>query len=155
MRAAGLIFACLLFSSSLTLAQFTQQGPKLVGTGAIGEAEQGGSVAVSADGNTAILGGNEDNHAAGAAWVFTRSSDVWTQQGPKLVGTGADGAAGQGVSIALSADGNTAVVGGDSDHVSGTHLGPDVGGGLRFTLNWYAGAVWVFARPTRNPDGAK
>ena len=27
--------------------------------------------------------------AAGAAWVFTRSAGVWTQQGNKLVGTGA------------------------------------------------------------------
>ena len=44
----------------------------------------------------------------GATWVFTRSGGVWTQQGLKLVGTGAIGSAGQGSSVAVSADGNTA-----------------------------------------------
>ncbi len=107
---------------------------------------QGFSVALSADGNTAIVGGPCDNSTsgrrgsspaaavsgpsraaswsapaqleppskaspsrcrptatppswaglattadAGAAWVFTRSGGVWTQQGSKLVGTGAVG----------------------------------------------------------------
>ena len=49
---------------------------------------------------------------AGAAWVWTRSGGVWTQQGTKLVGTGAVGDADQGQSVSLSADGNTAIVGG-------------------------------------------
>jgi len=46
--------------------------------------------------------------------VFTRSGVFWTQQGNKLVGSGAywggepPFAAGQGMSVALSADGNTA-----------------------------------------------
>ena len=89
--------------------------------------------------------------------MFTRTGGVWTQLGPKLVGTGADGKAGQGTSVALSGDGNTAAVGGVNDHISGTFLGPDVGGGLRFTLDWTTGAVWVFVQPTmvRKPDGAK
>jgi hypothetical protein len=43
-----LIITTLLLSSQVTLAQFTQQGWKLVGTGAA----QGYSVALSADGNT-------------------------------------------------------------------------------------------------------
>jgi hypothetical protein len=74
-----LIFATLLFSPQLALAQFTQQGPKLVGTGAVGMALQGQSVALSADGNTAIIGGALDNGGAfsgvGAAWVFIRSGE--------------------------------------------------------------------------------
>jgi hypothetical protein len=66
---------------------WTQQGNKLVGTGAnrVGEPPmplgQGMSVALSADGNTAIVGGWSDNSKAGAAWVFIRSGGVWTQQG--------------------------------------------------------------------------
>src|SRR5262245_51027636 len=78
------------------------------------------SVALSADGNSAIVGGPGDNRwdravpfgrgAAGAAWVFTRSGGVWTQQGDKLVTTGAVGRL--GTSVALSADGNIAIVGG-------------------------------------------
>jgi hypothetical protein len=42
--------------------------------------------------------------------VFTRSDGVWTQQGNKLVSTGAVGRL--GTSVALSADGNIAIVGG-------------------------------------------
>ena len=95
---------------------WTQQGSKLVGTGAVGNAGQGSSVALSADGNTAIVGGPFDNLNTGAAWVYTRSGAVWTQQGNKLVGTGAVGIARQGFSVALSADGNTAIVGGPFDN---------------------------------------
>jgi hypothetical protein len=87
---------------------WTQQGSKLVGTGAVGSAQQGFSVALSADGNTAIVGGNHDN-GGGAAWVYTRSGGVWTQQGSKLGGNAGD--AEFGSSVALSADGNTAIVG--------------------------------------------
>jgi hypothetical protein len=106
---------------------WSQQGPKLVGTGAVGGAEQGYSVSLSADGNTAIVGGYYDNGNAGAAWVWTRSGGVWSQQGPKLVGIGAVGTANQGVSVSLSADGNTAIVGGYYD-------------------NGNAGAAWVWTR---------
>jgi hypothetical protein len=55
--ASFLILATLFSSPQLALAQFTQQGPSLVGTGAVGAAGQGNSVALSADGNTAIVGG--------------------------------------------------------------------------------------------------
>jgi hypothetical protein len=128
-----LIFAALLFSSQLALAQFTQQGPKLVGTGAVGTTVyQGQSVAVSADGNTAIVGGFGDNSNVGAAWVYTRSNGVWTQQSSKLVGTDAVGPAYQGWSVALSADGNTAIVGGWSDN--------------SFVAGFGIGAAWVYTR---------
>jgi hypothetical protein len=109
---------------------WSQQGPKLVGAGAVGPFGangQGFSVSLSADGNTAIVGGPNDNGTLGAAWVFTRSDGVWGQQGPKLVGTGAVGVAGQGYSVSLSADGNTAIVGGFQD-------------------NGKVGAAWVFTR---------
>jgi hypothetical protein len=105
---------------------WSQQGAKLVGTGAAGPAEQGNAVAVSGDGNTAVVGGSGDDASAGAAWVYTRSGGVWSQQGAKLVGTGAVGPADQGTSVAVSGDGNTAVLGGDVD-------------------NNYVGAAWVFA----------
>ena len=109
-------------------AQFTQQGDKLFGTGAVGSAHQGRSVSLSSDGNTAIVGGSYDNNNAGAAWVFTRSGGVWSQQGNKLVGTDAVGInVWQGNSVSISSDGNTAIVGGAGDNSS-------------------AGAVWVFTR---------
>ena len=63
-------------------------------------------MALSADGNTAAISGCDNIGAA--AWFFTRSSGVWAQQGPKqVVGT----SNGCYSSVALSADGNTAVVG--------------------------------------------
>jgi len=95
---------------------WTQQGSKLVGTGAVGGANQGSSASLSSDGNTAIVGGSGDNSYKGAAWVWTRSGGVWTQQGSKLVGTGAvGGSVYQGGSVSLSSDGNKAIVGGDGD----------------------------------------
>jgi hypothetical protein len=94
---------------------WTQQGSKLVGNDAVGTADQGISVALSGNGNTAIVGGSTDNSQIGAAWVYTRTGGVWTQQGSELVGTGAVGNGGgpsQGASVGLSADGDTAIVGG-------------------------------------------
>ena len=40
---------------------------------------QGSSVALSADGNTAIAGALADNRVTGAAWVHTRSNGTWTK----------------------------------------------------------------------------
>ena len=80
-------------------------------------------VALSADGNTAIVGGDGDNNFAGAAWVYTRSGGVWTQQ-QKLFGIGAVGSAYQGESVALSAHGDTAIVGGYGDNsFAGSRVG--------------------------------
>ena len=44
--------------------------------------------------------------------MFTRSGASWTQQGSKLTGSDEIGAGGFGASVALSADGNTALIGG-------------------------------------------
>jgi hypothetical protein len=106
---------------------WAQQGSKLAGTGASGAARFGSSVALSADGNTALIGGPPDNGGTGAAWAFTRSGSAWAQQGSKLMGPGASGAARFGSSVALSADGNTALIGGPLD-------------------NGETGAVWAFTR---------
>jgi hypothetical protein len=116
---------------------WTQQGNKLVGSSAVGSARQGISVALSADGNTAIVGGWSDNNRAGATWVFTRKDGIWSQQGKKLVGSGALGSARQGTSVALSADGNTAIVGAPGDNPSN----PSAPFGTGAT-----GAAWVFTR---------
>jgi hypothetical protein len=125
--ASVVAFAALVCSWQPASAQFIQQGSKIVGTGAIGAAEQGESVALSSDGNTLIVGGPSDNSNAGAAWVFTRSGSVWTQQA-ELVGAGAVyNSSEQGYSVGISADGNTAIVGGPNDDAS-------------------VGAAWVFVR---------
>jgi len=89
----ALLAAVLVWPAQPALADFTQNQPKLVGTGAVGASQQGSSVALSGDGKTAIVGGDLDNNGVGAAWVFTRSGGVWNQQGNKLVGTFAVGQA--------------------------------------------------------------
>jgi hypothetical protein len=107
---------------------WTQQA-KLVGSGFVSFSGQGTSVALSADGNIAIVGGPTDNPTcqtcgglvgAGAFWVWTRNAGVWSQQGPKLIGSIGSGwneSPGVGSSVALSADGATAVVGKPDDNV--------------------------------------
>src|SRR5208283_737831 len=69
--------------------------------------EFGSSVALSSDGSTAVIGGAADNSGTGAAWVFKRSGLTWKQQGAKLTGA----AENLGTSVALSADGNTVLIG--------------------------------------------
>gem|GEM_PF-1402421 len=105
-----------------------QQGDKLVDTTNAGHtAEQGFSASISADGNTAVIGGWDANSQTGAAWVYTRNSNVWSQQGAPLVGSDFVGGPAQGHSVAISADGNTIISGGPYDN-----------NGL--------GAAWVFTR---------
>ena len=110
----------------------------------------GFSIALSADGTTALVGAPADNGVAGAAWVFTRVGSTWTQQGPKLTVNEATNAeedelcvaeaneCGFGRSVALSADGNTALVGAPR-------------------TNEAQGAAWVFIRSgsTWSQFGAK
>ena len=64
---------------------WSQQG-KLVGTGAIGPAGQGSSVALSGDGSTAIIGGPLDNRSIGAAWVFTQPVFAGAPGKPNCIG---------------------------------------------------------------------
>ena len=113
----------------LRLDPFLQQGEKLTGTGQSGTIAPGlgYSAAISSNGNTALVGGPEDYGKTGAAWVFTREGSTWTQQGSKLTGTGSSGEAEFGTSVALSSEGNTALIGGPKD-------------------NNGDGAAWVFTR---------
>jgi hypothetical protein len=111
----------------LRIDPFIQQGPKMTPDDEVAGGAFGAQVAVSADGNTALVAGQEDNIHTGAVWVFTRSGSTWSQQGPKLTGGGAVGAARFGHTVALSADGNTALISGATD-------------------DQYKGAVWVFTR---------
>ena len=110
---------------------WAQQGEKLTGGGEIGGGWFGESVALSADGNTALIGGPSDNGSVGAAWVFTRSGSTWAQQGEKLTGGGEAGMGYFGKSVALSSDGDTALIGAYND-------------------NEHEGAAWVFTRSGSN-----
>ncbi len=67
----------------------------------------------------------ENNSNIGCVFIWTRNQiGVWSEQ-QKLVGSNNIGPSGQGVSVALSADGNMVAFGGNND-------------------NNFIGAVWVF-----------
>ncbi len=107
----------------LEIDPFLQPSTQLVGSGEVGDAGFGGSVALSADGSTALVGGDSDN-LGGAVWAFTHTAQGWSQDGSKLI---EPDAALFGASVALSANGETALVG-----------APDT--------NSDSGAAWVFHR---------
>jgi len=112
----------------------------LVGNNVSGAtANQGFAVAFSADGNTCAIGGPDDGISVtgfrvGAVWIFTRSEDTWTQEA-KLVAVGGSDHQEQGSSIALSADGNTLVVGAPQTDI-GTVSPPVI----------CCGVTWIFVR---------
>ena len=70
-----------------------------IGSDAVAQQFQGWGVALSGDGNTAVVGSG-----GGGLWVFTRTGTSWTQQGPKLTGTAGDA---QANGVAISQDGST------------------------------------------------
>jgi hypothetical protein len=93
----------------------------------------GVAVALSDDGTTIAIGDSLDDASfsnAGAAYIFTKSGSTWSQQA-KIMSS--DLAAGDnfGVSVGLSSDGNTLIVGADTEDTS------------PYTNN---GAAYVFTR---------
>lgn len=138
-----------------TIDKFAQQAyVKASNTGA-GDVF-GRSIALSADGSTMAIGahreasaatgigGSQANNSAqdaGAVYVFTRNGSMWTQQAYiKASNTEMDDFF--GVSVALSADGSTLVVGAYSEDSAATGVGGDQGNNSAGA----AGAVYVFTR---------
>jgi len=70
----------------------------------------GVSVALSSNGNTALVGAMGKTSFRGAAYVFVRSGSVWTQQA-KLTASDAAANDSLGSAVSLSSDGNTALLG--------------------------------------------
>ena len=120
-----------------------------VGMGRFGE-----SVALSADGSTALIGAPEDGATVliepatiGAAWVYTRSGSTWTKQGAKLKGGSESGNGLFGKSVALGGGsaGNTALIGGPFDS-------KEVGAAWIFTRS---AGVWTQQAELKEPKNAK
>jgi hypothetical protein len=101
----------------------------------------GNAVAVSADGNTVIVGDpgecgyGLDNCEDGAAYVFVRDGSNWTQQAELRGGPGFGGA------VALSGDGNTALVGAGLSGSYGFSYAP--GGNAPPTIFGRSGTTWT------------
>ena len=70
----------------------------------------GNSVAISSDGNTAIIGAYYKDSSTGAVYIFTRSGTSWSQQA-KLQASDKATSEHFGYNVAISSDGNTAIIG--------------------------------------------
>ncbi|MEA2313805.1 MAG: hypothetical protein QOI03_497, partial [Solirubrobacteraceae bacterium] len=115
-------------------SSWTQQGSKLTaGTEEKGAGQFGIRVALSGDGNTALIGAPRDNSQVGAAWVFVRSGSTWEHQGKKLLGTGEEPPGEVGESVALSFTGDAAVLGAGADNLG-------AGAAFMFTRS---GSTWT------------
>jgi hypothetical protein len=103
---------------------WSQIGEEISGEGVDGEEDQTGfSVALSADGGTAIVGAPQaynDDKELGQARIYTLTDGEWVLQGT-LNGEG-DGDQ-FGSSVALSADGGTAIVGAPNNDSNGPNSG--------------------------------
>jgi hypothetical protein len=124
--AAGAVGAALAFERTGT-GWVADGGTLTGGDEAIGEARFGSSVALSDGGDTALIGARTDAGGVGAAWSFQRSGASWARLGPKLTAQGEVGAGQFGSSVALAADGQTALVGAPHDDAA-------------------LGAAWTFVR---------
>jgi hypothetical protein len=92
---------------------WTQQGPKMSPKSVLGQAEFGTKIALSGDGNFALVGGPGDDKQTGAIWALHRAGGKWTQQ--KIALSFLSPKDKFGSDIALSTDGHTALVSAPSD----------------------------------------
>jgi hypothetical protein len=75
-----------------------------------GNEQYGYSVALSANGNSAIVGTPRNDNGAGGAWALYRTSDgSWLYAGPRMIPTDSAG-------VVVSGDGNMAILGGPFDN---------------------------------------
>ena len=110
---------------------WTQQG-SFAGT-AGSSSLSASSVGISDDGNTAVVGYN-NNSPYLTAWVYTRTNGVWSQPGSKLFeATGVAGSGFASLSVAISGDGNTAIVGNPNDDAPSDVFGAPPGAARIFT----------------------
>ena len=86
------------------------QQAKLTASDGVANDYFGYSTSLSSDGNTSIVGAYGKNSQTGAAYIFTRSGSTWTQQA-KLTASDAATYDYFGVSVSISSDGNTSIVG--------------------------------------------
>ena len=116
----------------------------------------GGSVSLSADGNTLAVGATDEDSSAtgingdqtnnlvrfsGAVYVFSRNGPLWEQQA-YIKASNTNDSDRFGGSVSLSAHGNTLAVGAASEESSTTGIN-----GVQFdNLARLSGAVYVFAR---------
>ena len=118
---------------------FTEQ-TKVLASGKASHDAFGAAVALSADGNTALirawLTDGSGVLASGAVYVFVRSGASWTEQ-QKLLASDKASHDAFGCAVALSADGNTALIGAEGKSDRGTLANGAAYVFVRFGTNFY------------------
>jgi hypothetical protein len=109
----GGIGATWVFSRSGT--SWTQE-TKLIGTGFVGNSNQGASVSLNGDATVLVVGGPNDNTFIGAAWIFTRTGTTWTQLGTKLISSDYIGSPNFGSSVCVNYYATTIAIGGSENN---------------------------------------
>jgi len=97
-------------AATTALAAGWSQQQKLTASDGASNDSFGFSASVSSDGSTALVGAFSKNSYAGAAYVFSRSGSIWSQQQELTAGDPASGDE-FGLSVSLSGDGSTALIG--------------------------------------------
>ena len=108
-------------ASAQTGADWTQLGADIDG---VDRDESGESVAMSADGNTVIIGATTTGagtNGSGRSRVFRFDGTDWAQLGTDIDGERARDFSGR--SVSMSADGNTVIIGALANDVNGTLSG--------------------------------
>ncbi|MBC8099367.1 MAG: FG-GAP repeat protein [Armatimonadetes bacterium] len=104
------------------------QQAKLIADDGVSYGQFGLSVALSANGDIALVGAGSDNQYA--VYVFLRSGTTWTQQTKLTADSAANVNNGFGTSVALNATGDTALIGASGEDINAS----------------YQGAAYVFVR---------
>jgi hypothetical protein len=110
------------------------QQAQLSATNVTAGSDVGESVAVSGDGSTVVVGATGANSGEGAVYVFSEPAGGWTSGTQTATLTASSGTSGEefGMSVGVSSDGSTVVVGAPETTVSG---------------NADQGTAYVFAKP--------
>ncbi|MEX2962339.1 Ig-like domain-containing protein [Microbulbifer sp. TYP-18] len=119
----------------------------------------GGSLSLSADGNTLAVGaGREDNQAtgvssqgprnggardSGAVYVFAQNNGIWAEQA-YIKASNSEANDQFGLAVSLSADGNTLAVGANGEDSPATGVNGNQGNSFRQAQT--SGAVYLFSR---------
>lgn len=124
------------------LTDWTEEAKLVAGSGSSGGYF---GYSVSIDGQYAVVGAVGENDHSGAAYVFVRDGDTWTQQARLVAG---DREAGDNFGYSVSIRGNTVLVGamGDSDN------GPNTGSAYVFVRD---DGAWTQQAKLTAGDGAQ
>ena len=128
-----MIVMVVVLASTVSAYNMTEQ-QKILASNAGALDKFGISVSISSDGNTAIVGANSEDTSgadAGAAYIFQWNGTDWDEQ-QKILASDGEASDKFGISVSISSDGNTAIVGANRE---------DASAGAAYIFQWN-GTAW-------------